>query len=72
MLERYVPDRVVSLTNENGPDVNENEKQNVRKLLQREEKRKDVVWHTLCVSIERMESMARIRGRHNPFMMGFV
>lgn len=31
-----------------------------------------MIRHALCEPIEWVESMARVRGRHDPLMMGFM
>lgn len=31
-----------------------------------------MVWHTLCEAIQWMESMACVKGRHDPFVMGLM
>lgn len=60
------------LTDEHGPDIDKNEQRNVCQLLQREDKWEDMIWHTLRPAVNCMESMARIRTWHNPFVVSLV
>lgn len=61
-----------SLTDEDRPDIDEDEERDVRKLLQREDVWKDVIWYALRKAIQWMERMACVRGGHDPFVMRFV
>lgn len=63
---------VLSIMNENGPDVDEDEQRNVRELLKREQEWEEVVWYRLSKTVEGMESMGCVRGRHDPFVMRLV
>ncbi len=57
------------LTNEDGPDVDQSEESNVRKLLERKEEWEYVVRNTLDPPVQWMERMACIWGWHDPFVM---
>ena len=61
-----------SLTDQDCPDVDEDEQQNIRKFLQGKEKREDVVGYALREAVERMEGMTGKGGRHDPFVMLLV
>lgn len=63
---------VLSIVDEDGPDVDEDEKRNVRELLEREQEWKEVVWYGLSKSVEGVESVGCVRGGHDPFVMGLV
>lgn len=60
------------LTDCDSPDVDEDEKTQVRKLLKRENKGKDMIGYTLSETIQRVERMAGVRGWHDPFVMRLV
>lgn len=57
------------LTDKHGPYIDKDEQRNIGKFLQRKDKRKHMVRHTLSEPVQRMESMARIRCRHNPLVV---
>ncbi len=61
-----------NLTDEDCPDIDENEERDISKLLKREDEWEHVVWHTLCKPIQRMKRMAGIWGWHDPLVMGLV
>lgn len=61
-----------ALTNEDSPEVDKGEKGDICELLEREDKRKDVVWYTLREAIHGVEGVACVRCRHNPFVMRFM
>lgn len=63
---------VVRHTDQHGPDVDEHEQREVRGLMQREQEREDVIRNALRVAIERVESVARERGRHDPLVVRLV
>ena len=60
------------LTDKHRPDIDEDEKHNVRKLLQWEQIGENVVRHTLCKAIERVKGVACVRGWHDPFVVRFM
>ena len=60
------------LTDHDRPDVDEHEKDDVCELLQGEDKGECVVWNSLGKAIHRMESVARVGGRHYPLVMCLV
>ena len=57
------------LTNEDRPNIDEDEERYVGKFLERKDEWEDVVRHALREAIHRVEGMACIRRRHYPFMM---
>lgn len=63
---------VFAVVDQNRPDVDEDEKDHVGELLQREDEGKDVVWYGLREAIERMERMRRVWRGHDPFMVRLV
>lgn len=63
---------VLSVVDEDGPDVDEGKEGNVREFLQREQEWKEVVWNRLREAIERMERMRGVRGGHDPLVMRLV
>ena len=64
--------RVQKLTDDDGPDVDEGEERDVCELLQWKQEREDVIGYTLRIAVQRMEGMACVRGRHDPFVMRLV
>ena len=63
---------ILAIMYENRPKLHEEEKTQVRELLQREDERKQMIRQTLQEAINRMEGHRCIRGRHDPFMMRLV
>ena len=64
--------RLKSLTDEDSPEVDEDEEGNICEFLQWEYEGEDVIWYTLRKSIHGVEGVASIRGWHDPFVMRFV
>ena len=60
---------VFSVVDHDGPDVDEREQANIRQFLQGEYEWEDVVWYALGKAIKWVESVARKRCRHDPFVM---
>lgn len=63
---------VFTIVDQDGPEVDETEKENVGKLLERENEREQVVGHTLRPTVHRVESMRREGARHDPLVVRFV
>jgi hypothetical protein len=63
---------VLSVVNEDRPDVHEDEERNVGELLQREQKGEDVVGQTLCVAIHGVKSVRGKRCGHDPLVVRLV
>lgn len=63
---------VLAVMNEDGPEVDEAEKEDVGDLLQGEDEGEDVVWDTLGPAIERVEGVRGIRARHDPLVVRLV
>ena len=63
---------VLTVVNEDGPEVDKAEQEDVGQFLQREDERENVVWHTLRPAIQRVESVRRIRARHDPLVVRLV
>ena len=57
------------LTYENRPEVDEHEQRNVREFLQWEDIGEHMIREALRKAVQWMESVARIRGRHDPLMV---
>ena len=74
MDQRYtVPNgRLEPLTDEDSPEIDEDEEGNICEFLQWEYEREDVIWDTLGKAIQGVEGVASIGGWHDPFMMRFV
>ena len=64
--------RLETLTNENSPEVDEDEEGNICELLERKYEWEDVVWYTLREAIQGVEGVAGVRCGHNPLVMRFV
>ena len=64
--------RIETLTDEDGPEVDEGEESNICELLERKDKRIDVVGYALCETIHGVEGVTGIRRRHNPLVMRLV
>lgn len=64
--------RLESLTDEDSPEVNEDEEGNICEFLQWEYEWEDVIWYTLRKAIHGVEGVASVRCWHDPFMMWFV
>lgn len=63
---------VLAVVDEDGPQVNKPEEEDIGNLLQRENKREDVVGHALGPAVERVESV-RGKGRgHDPLVVRLV
>ena len=60
------------LTDENGPDVDEDKQCDIGKLLQRKNIGKDVIGDALRETVKGVEGMARIGAGHDPSVMGFM
>lgn len=60
------------LTDEDCPDIDEDEESDVSEFLQREDEWEDMIRYALRESVYGMECMARIRRRHNPPVMRLV
>lgn len=59
-------------TYENRPDVDEDEKDDISKLLQRKDKGEDMVGHTLREPVYGVEGVARKWRRYDPLVMGLM
>ena len=62
----------MGLTDDDGPDVKEEEQQDVCSLLKREDEWEDMVWNALCKAVQGVESMTGERGRHDPLVVRLV
>lgn len=60
------------LTDEDGPDVDEDKQDDICDFLQREDEREDVVRHALGEPVHRMKRVACERRGHDPFVMRLV
>ena len=60
------------LTDENGPEVDEDEQGDVGEFLEWEDVREDVVGYTLGETIQWVKRVAGVRRGHDPFVMGFM
>lgn len=60
---------VLAVVNQDGPNVDEHEESDVRKLLEREQEREDVVRQRLRISVKWVECMRGERCRHDPLVM---
>lgn len=71
-----VDDRAVShvftIVNHNGPNLDESEESDIGKLLEWEEENEEVVWHTLRITVERVESVRGVRCWHDPLVVRLV
>lgn len=76
MTRRPIQDRairhILPIMNKHRPQLHKKEQRQIAELLQWENERKHMVRHTLQPPINRMERHARIRSRHNPFMVRFM
>ena len=63
---------VLPVVDEDGPDVDEGEESYVGELLEREEKREQVVGGGLREAIEGMEGVGCVRSGHDPFVVWFM
>ena len=63
---------VLAVVDEYGPDVHEDEEEDVCELLEREDEREDVVRDGLSEAVERVECVRGVGRRHDPFMVWFV
>ena len=64
--------RLGPLTDEDSPEVNEDEESNICELLQWKNEWEDVVWYTLRKTVHGVEGVASVRRGHNPFMVRLV
>ncbi len=63
---------VFAVMDENGPDVYEDEEDDVGEFLEGEQKRVEVVWNALGEAVEGMERVRGVGRGHDPFVVGFV
>lgn len=64
--------QVLSIMDEDGPEVDKDEENDIGQLLQREDEREHVIRDRLSKAIQRMESMTSIGRRHNPLVVRLV
>jgi len=60
---------ILTIMNNDSPDVDKHKQPNVCKLLHREKEWEDVVWHRLKETVYGVEGMRSIGSRHDPLMM---
>ena len=63
---------VFAVVDKDGPDIDKSKQRNVGEFLQREEEGEHVVGDALREAVERVERMARKRGRHDPLVVRLV
>lgn len=63
---------IFPIVDEHRPEVNEAEEKDVGDFLQGENKRENMVGHTLGPAIERVESVRGVGTRHNPLVVRLV
>ena len=63
---------ILTVVDEDGPEVDEDEEDDVGHLLQGEDERENVIRHGLGETVERVESMAGVRRRHDPLVVRLV
>lgn len=61
-----------TIVNHDCPDVNEGEQADVGELVEREDEWENVVWHTLRVSVQWVESVRREWSWHDPLVVWLV
>ena len=64
--------RLELLTDEDCPEVDEDEEGDICEFLQWKYEWEDVIWYTLRKAIHGVEGVASVRCWHDPFMMRFV
>ena len=76
MARRAIDNRgvsdVLAVVDEDGPDLDEEEEGQVCEFLQREDEGEDVVGDALGPAVDGVEGDGGVRGRHDPFVVGFV
>lgn len=60
------------LTDEDCPDIDECKQNDVGNLVQGENEWENVIGYALSETVKRVESMAGVRGGHNPLVMRFM
>ena len=60
---------ILSVMDQDGPDVDEYEENNIGKFLQRKDEREDVIRDRLREAIHRVEGVRGIRRWHDPLVM---
>lgn len=68
-IDNWTVGNVFAVMDHDSPDVDERKEADVCQLLQRENEGENVVRQALGKAIERVESVARKRGRHDPFVV---
>lgn len=63
---------ILTVMNEDGPDIDEAKKRDVCELLQGEQEGENVIWYRLCEAIEWMEGVAGVWRWHDPFVVWLV
>lgn len=63
---------IFSVMDEDGPDLDETKETQIGKLLQWEDKWKDVVWKALHETVDGIESDRCVRSGHDPFVVRLV
>lgn len=63
---------ILAVVDENGPNLDEDEEAEISELLERENKREDVIGHALEEAVNRVEGDRGVWGRHDPLVVGLV
>jgi hypothetical protein len=63
---------IFTVVDHDGPDIDEDEQEDVSEFLEGKDEREDVVRNRLSPAIKGMECVTGIGRRHDPFMMGLM
>ena len=63
---------VLAIVDHDRPDLDESEESDVCELLKREDEGEEVVRHALAETVHRVEGVAGVGCRHDPFVVRFV
>lgn len=62
----------MTLTDEDGPDVDERKQGNISNLVEGKDEGENMIRYALSETVKGVKGMARVRSGHDPFVMGFV
>ena len=71
-VDDFTLSHIFAIMDHDCPEVDEDEKENIGELLERENEGEDMVWQALSPAVDRVEGMGSKRTRHDPFVMWLV
>ena len=71
-IDDWAVSDVLTVVNQDSPDVDEGEEEDVGEFLQREQEREDVIGQGLSPAVQWVEGVRGVRRWHNPFVVRLV